>query len=112
MDLIQKDARLRTRRASFLLKFLRLIGRKIGRERLRELVGAGGVLAAADPLQKGYDFVGRLAFHEPCDALQVAAASADELHVMDLVLGIDIENDLFGACPSGPISNHIFPPWI
>ena len=75
---------------------------------MRELIGTGSVLTAAYPFQEGNDLVRRLSFHKAADALQVAAAPADELHVVNFVFLVKIENDLLGTSAFCRISDHIF----
>ena len=75
-------------------------------ERLCKLIGAGSVVSAADALQKGNDLFCRSALNEFADALQISAAAADEFHVVDAVLVIQIEDDLLGAGSFGRIGDH------
>lgn len=74
---------------------------QIGHQRLRKLVGAGGVLSAFDPMEQGIDLIGRFSLHETGNALQISAAAADKFYVVDLVVVTDIEYDLFRACTFG-----------
>ena len=68
-----------------------------GLERLRELVRAGRRLhAAADALEPVDDFVHIHALAELRNALRVAAAAADELHIVHLSV-FHLEEDLAGA---------------
>lgn len=71
-----------------------------------KLIGAGSVVPAADALQERNDFLCLPAFDKFSDALQVAAAAADEFHVVDAVLLIEIEYDLLGTRSLGRICDH------
>lgn len=72
----------------------------IGLECLCELIGAGSILLATNALQKGNYLVGRFAFNELPDSLQVAAATADEFYAVNFVFAVQIENNLFTASAS------------
>ena len=68
-----------------------------------QLIGAGGALHAA--LDSGHpvdDVLGLHAFNQSADALQVAVAAADELHVVDLAV-LQVEENRPGAGDFGGI---------
>ena len=68
------------------------------------LQGIGKLVA--DALQERNDSLCLPAFDEFPDALQVAASAADEFHVVDSGLIIDIEYDLLGTRALGRICDH------
>lgn len=79
---------------------------EVGFQGFCKLVGARGVHAAPNAFEKGNDLFGRLALDEAADALQIAAASADEFYVANFVFRIQIEDDLFAASAVCRIGNH------
>lgn len=79
------------------------------RQRLRQLVGAGGAPAAAvDAAQAGDRFVHLHAGDQCGDALRVAVAAADELHALDtIIFNGDVEQFRAGsACRVDEVFLH------
>ena len=75
-----------------------------------ELVGAGRIASTTDTGQEGFDFVDILSFNEACDALQVAAATADKTNVVHFVVFVNVEEDLSGAGAFCGVCEHSFLP--
>ena len=71
--------------------------RRVRLQRLCELVGAGSILLAADALEQRDDFVGGAPLDQAADPLQVAAAAADELDIVNGIVLADVKDDLFGT---------------
>ena len=64
---------------------------------LSQLIGAGGGLhAALDAFDAGDDILNIHAFYQSGDALQIAVAAADKLHILNLVV-LDIKENALGA---------------
>ena len=70
-------------------------------ECLAELVGArGGPMVASDAFEAGDDIFYLHACHQPADALQIAIASAIELHMGDNAI-LHFHINVAGACSLG-----------
>jgi hypothetical protein len=66
-----------------------------------QLIGAGGGLqTAGSALQTGNNGIHVHSFYKAANALKIAVATADEIHVLDFAI-FDIEEDALGASALG-----------
>ena len=74
-----------------------------------QLIGAGGFLATAtNAVHSCNDIVDVHAFHQSANALQIAVATAQELHVLYLAV-LNIEKDVLGASTFGLVLKlHVY----
>lgn len=75
-------------------------------DRFGKLIGARRVAFATNARKRFCHFVNVFAFNEPCNSLQIAAATADKADVVHFVFRVHVKQDLAGARSSGGICEH------
>lgn len=72
-----------------------------------KLVGTGSVVSTTNPCEQRFDFVNVFSIHKARDALQIAAATADEAYVTHFIVCVNVKQNLSGTSAFRRISEHI-----